>query len=873
MDNYSKRRFYLNKREQNNSYPASINPDKNMHKLNNIKLYDESHNRRFLGINSNTSEIIDNIDSKNNYIRNRNDIGLNKLMNENKTNKHTFINYQNNKDINCLNSSTINNKNFLNRTNLNNNGKKYYDSLKKKSDYKTIKRNDDNLNNYIMSNYQKYNDNDSKYNDPKYKLKKTFINNYNYTKLFNQSYDYSQYKLFKNNIKEEKRYPVIVIQKKNTYISPNPNFSNYNKYSNRKKIIKIQSNWRGYFLRKIAVGSIKKYIGFVALMKYLEKIMDSNLRYLFLYVINLLKKYVEELKIRNKYRKINNNEINTNRRRYRQFRNSPDINGTKNLKENINENRNETKMVKKNLFSIDFGTNGNDNINDNNGDEKDKKSNYRNFVNKEREREKEERRKDEIEKENERRRIEREERRKEQIEREKEYEKRRKERKEEERKRKEEKEEKLRKEKEERIKKDKKEDTENDDIFAKPIKIIYVPKRISGAKPLKSRLYFKRLEKDKNIKIEEFIKLIIKKFYKLYYPSFIYQLKIIRKSNIIELKLDSLNNIFKLIEIKKLKQYLKIYRDNVLNQKVKEEFLKKNMMKFKKMNQKYNNDKIGKKKEDNNNEDKKENNLINDNKEKENKLLENKILENKEKENKLSENKILENKEKENKILEKEKLENNILEDKILENHRSEIKSIKEENENNNDDKNTIENDKNTIENEGNNEVDKNNENEKIDNNNNDSLKKINILKKNNINNEEIKKEDRKIKFNNNLHSPDMEIRGGNKSKKKYIKVKYSKAMTSKTSIGSIKSEGKSNNSLIQTKKMRIKNVVVNPSDYLANILINNNSSLYSNRNNNIHNNNINTNSIKLINLIDKVESKNLKFKCFKSWKELKNKS
>ena len=88
MDNYSKRRFYLNKREQNNSYPASINPDKNMHKLNNIKLYDESHNRRFLGINSNTLEIIDNIDSKNNYIRNRNDIGLNKLMNENKINIH-----------------------------------------------------------------------------------------------------------------------------------------------------------------------------------------------------------------------------------------------------------------------------------------------------------------------------------------------------------------------------------------------------------------------------------------------------------------------------------------------------------------------------------------------------------------------------------------------------------------------------------------------------------------------------------------------------------------------------------------------------------------------------------------------------------------
>ena len=177
MDNYSKRRFYINKKEQNNSYPASINPDKNIHKLNNIKLFDESHNRRYLGFNSNTSEVIDNIDTKNNYIRNRNDIGLNKLMNEKKANKYSYMNYQNNKDINCLNSSSINNKDYLNRTNGNNSGKKYYDSIKKKSDY-------------IMSNYQKYNDNDSKYNDPKNNLKKTFINNYNYTKLFNQFYDY-----------------------------------------------------------------------------------------------------------------------------------------------------------------------------------------------------------------------------------------------------------------------------------------------------------------------------------------------------------------------------------------------------------------------------------------------------------------------------------------------------------------------------------------------------------------------------------------------------------------------------------------------------------------------------------------------------------
>ena len=214
MDNYSKRRFYLNQKEKNSSYPVSINPDKNTNKLNNIKLFDEPHNRRYLGFNSNTSEVIDKIDTKNNYLRNRNDIGLNRIMDEKKANKYSFMNYQNNKDINTFNSSSLNKKNYLNRTNADNNAKKYYDSLSKKSDYKTIKRNNDNLNNYSNSNYQKYNVSDSKFNDQKYKLKKTFINNYNYNKLFNQSYDYSQYKLFKNNIKEEKRYPVIVVQKK-----------------------------------------------------------------------------------------------------------------------------------------------------------------------------------------------------------------------------------------------------------------------------------------------------------------------------------------------------------------------------------------------------------------------------------------------------------------------------------------------------------------------------------------------------------------------------------------------------------------------------------------------------------------------------------
>ena len=109
-----------------------------------------------------------------------------------------------------------------------------------------------------------------------------------------------------------------------------------------------------------------------------------------------------------------------------------------------------------------------------------------------------------------------------------------------------------------------------------------------------------------------------------------------------------------------------------------------------------------------------------------------------------------------------------------------------------------------------------------------------------------------------------MEIRG-TKSKKKFIKVKYTKAITSKTSIGSIKSEGKSNSS-IQTKKMRIKNVVVNPKEYITTTLLNNNP-LYNN-----NANKANKKFIKLLYIMDKIDNKTMKYKCFKFWKKINNK-
>ena len=71
------------------------------------------------------------------------------------------------------------------------------------------------------------------------------------------------------------------------------------------------------------------------------------------------------------------------------------------------------------------------------------------------------------------------------------------------------------------------------------------------------------------------------------YPIFLYQLKLLGKINLLKLKINSLDNIFKLIQKKYLKNYLKIYRENVLNEKVKEEMLKRNMNTFKINKEKY----------------------------------------------------------------------------------------------------------------------------------------------------------------------------------------------------------------------------------------------------------------------------------------------
>ena len=136
-----------------------------------------------------------------------------------------------------------------------------------------------------------------------------------------------------------------------------------------------------------------------------------------------------------------------------------------------------------------------------------------------------------------------------------------------------------------------------------------------------------------------------------------------------------------------------------------------------------------------------------------------------------------------------------------------------------------------------------------------------------NINNDNNNKEDedkKSIDETNNSHSPD--IIKGKRQKKKHIKVKFTRALTSKTIISSKKSEDQ-NISGVHTKKMKIKNIIVNPSEYFRNYSMAIDRSIDLNR---INSNDIdlNPNIFKLLKLIDKLETKNIMYKYFISWKK-----
>ena len=124
-----------------------------------------------------------------------------------------------------------------------------------------------------------------------------------------------------------------------------------------------------------------------------------------------------------------------------------------------------------------------------------------------------------------------------------------------------------------------------------------------------------------------------------------------------------------------------------------------------------------------------------------------------------------------------------------------------------------------------------------------------------------------------NFYSPNGKLRG-NKSGKKHIKIKYSRAMTSKTSIGSAKSEDKSHNSSFHTKKMRIKNISITPVEYYKKNPLNKSLSLsffkYNSNNMNKTGNDLDSIILKVSNVVDKIQIKNIMYKYFKIWKNKK---
>ena len=315
-----------------------------------------------------------------------------------------------------------------------------------------------------------------------------------------------------------------------------------NFYKRKENIIKIQSVWRGYFLRKIAVGSIKKYIGFIALIKYMEKIFSNNIEYLFYEFIFLLRKYPN---LKTVYKKINNkkNKLkNTRKRNKTQFDdNMVDVTDDNNNNYRINE-------LKTNLFqSEDFNnyklTKDISVDNANYPKERYQKytpnklrkigDNISAYTHNERQKDKSISRYDSMYKnEN---------------------------------------------------------NSQNhyflyrkklnnyselsNDVINSPQNIVYIPKKVCGNKGFRNKNLIKENENKK--KIENFIKIIKYYCYYKYYPYILYKLKILQKLKIITHKLNTLYNVIELIEKKKLKQYLKKYRDIILTIKVNEDIFKK----------------------------------------------------------------------------------------------------------------------------------------------------------------------------------------------------------------------------------------------------------------------------------------------------------
>ena len=123
----------------------------------------------------------------------------------------------------------------------------------------------DNSHQFIICEYSKLSHNSYKdnYND----ISTNYYNNYT-QKTINTT---------------KNRYPLIIVSKKTK------GKIKYIRNNNLEKIIKLQAFWRGYYLRKMAIGGIKKYIGFIALIKYIQKIYIKREKILFFFYLKRCK--------------------------------------------------------------------------------------------------------------------------------------------------------------------------------------------------------------------------------------------------------------------------------------------------------------------------------------------------------------------------------------------------------------------------------------------------------------------------------------------------------------------------------------------------------------------------------------------------------
>jgi hypothetical protein len=292
------------------------------------------------------------------------------------------------KNLSKFNSSSTtnmmkNNKNINDKKNINNSNyssKRYHTYLLKKNDYNDYNDDKTKREDISKSRDKFFKDNNKNLKDYKIEKNKTTvinINNYDPKKTHkNLRYNLSKDKYSNNNSNN-----IIINNRKEKNFTPmknrNPRFATHNRFNNRfnerKQIIKIQSVWRGHYLRKIIVGNVKKYISLVALFKYAEKIFDDNRKKLLKKAINILKDYISCKGIKYKFRRVirrgnNDNDDNNdkkNNRRFRIFKNlTRDDSHDKDMFKKVYLFSNEDFDPMRNSFNINNGNNNNNNNKD-----------------------------------------------------------------------------------------------------------------------------------------------------------------------------------------------------------------------------------------------------------------------------------------------------------------------------------------------------------------------------------------------------------------------------------------------------------------------------------------------------------------------------